>query len=198
GRLGLVGDGGAAEDAAARLGARVDLVACEGDALAGWLAHEPIGGATKAARRLVLPIVAPRSVRPLGRAERRPGRPNVAAARVAYASIETAVELARGGVVDAICTAPISKGWFDRAGVASTAHTEILAALTGSRGVRLMMALDALRVVLATTHLALRDVSRALDVEGVAETIIVAARHLERWFGIARPRIGVAALNPHA
>src|SRR5581483_4061656 len=149
-------------------------------------------------RRPPLPIVRPPAAPLLRAVERRAGRPNVAAARVAYESVRTAVALATAGAVQAICTAPISKEWFARAGVADTGHTEILAELTGARGVRLMMALDRLRVVLVTTHLALRDVPAALGVDGIAETIEVTARHLARWWGIARPRIAVAALNPHA
>jgi 4-hydroxythreonine-4-phosphate dehydrogenase len=192
-RLVLVGDLGAAADAAVRLGAAVELVRCDPKGLARLLAELP-----RAGRRLALPVVAPPAVAELRASERKPGRPNVAAARVAYASIGTAVVLARSGAVEAICTAPISKEWFDRARVASTGHTEILAELTGASGVRLMMVLGRLRVVLATTHIALRDVPGALTVDGIAETIAVTARHLRRWWRIGRPRIAVAALNPHA
>ena len=135
---------------------------------------------------------------PLRPAERRPGRPSIAGARVAYRAIETAVALARAGQVDAIATAPISKDWFARARLARTGHTEILAELSGAKDVRLMMALPELRVVLATTHLAVREVSRALSVAVVRDTVAITASHLSRWWGIRRPRIAVAALNPHA
>ena len=159
------------------------------------------GAARGRGNRLELPLVPPgdgRAPGPLGALERRPGKPSIAGARVAYESIRTAVRLARAGEVDAICTAPINKHWFDRARVASTGHTEILAALTRSPRVRLMMTTGSLRVVLATTHLAIRDVARALTVAGIHETIIVTAAHLEKWWGIVRPRVAVAALNPHA
>ncbi|MFM8412845.1 MAG: PdxA family protein, partial [Alphaproteobacteria bacterium] len=189
----LVGDAGAARDAARRFGRPVRLVEFE--------AHE----ARDACRALdgelsagALAIVAPARSAPLAASERRPGRPNVAAARSAHDAIRTAVHLASSGDVDAICTAPVSKEWFSRAGVADTGHTEILAALTRSRGVRLMMALDGLRVVLATTHLALRDVPGALRSAGILDTIRTTAAHLAAWWGIRRPRIAVAALNPHA
>jgi 4-hydroxythreonine-4-phosphate dehydrogenase len=192
-RVLLLGDPDAAREAALRLRLPLEVVRC-GREEAGAASRRPARG------RLVLQILAPDAdlAPPLRARERRPGKPSVAGARLAYASIVLAVELAREGVVDALCTAPINKGWFDRAGVASTGHTEILAALTGSRHVRLMMAHRELRVVLATSHLALRDVPSALTADGVLDTIRIADRHLRRWFGLARPRIAVAALNPHA
>ncbi|MEW6272916.1 MAG: 4-hydroxythreonine-4-phosphate dehydrogenase PdxA, partial [Thermodesulfobacteriota bacterium] len=192
-RVVLLGDLQATRDTAERLGIGVELVPVTREDL-GRGVPPAAGGA-----RLRLPLLAPAATlaRPLRAAERRPGRPSVAAARVAYGSIRGAVELAQARVVDAICTAPINKEWFARARVASTGHTEILAELTRS-DVRLMMAYCDLRVVLATTHLALRDVPGALTVGGVRDTILIAARHLERWFGIERPRVAVCALNPHA
>jgi 4-hydroxythreonine-4-phosphate dehydrogenase len=191
----LIGDLAVAREAAARLGLAVDVVPCARTDLG----RDEVAPGSKRAR-LVLPLLAPdeRLAPSLRPRERRPGKPSIAGARLAYASIVLAVELARARAIDAICTAPINKEWFARAGVASTGHTEILAALSGSRHVRLMMAHPALRIVLVTTHLALRDVPGALTVDGVRDTIVVTARHLERWFGIARPRIAVAALNPHA
>jgi 4-hydroxythreonine-4-phosphate dehydrogenase len=192
----LVGDLGVARDAARRLDIPVDLEPCAGSDLRSAIAD---GRAGRRARR-VLPVVAPGRLSPsaLTTEQRRPGKPTVAGARVAFESIRTAVELAQAGLVDAICTAPINKEWFDRAGVASTGHTEILAELTRAQHVRLMMAQGRLRVVLATTHLALRDVAAALSVEGLRDTIAITARHLTRWWGISRPRVAVAALNPHA
>jgi 4-hydroxythreonine-4-phosphate dehydrogenase len=191
----LIGDLVATRETATRLGLAADVVPCT----RADLGQAEIASGGKRAR-LVLPLLAPdeRLAPVLRPRERRPGKPSVAGARLAHASIVLAVELARARAIDAICTAPINKEWFDRAGVASTGHTEILASLTGAAHVRLMMAHPALRIVLATTHLALRDVPGALSVDGVRDTIVVTARHLERWFGIARPRIAVAALNPHA
>lgn len=193
-RVVLIGDLDATRETAARLRVGVTIEPCEPSEIASV-------DATAAARRgLVLPLIAPDPVlaRQLRVRERRPGAPSVAGARTAYASIRRAVDLATAGAIDAICTAPISKEWFDRAGVASTGHTEILAELSGARQVRLMMAHPRLRIVLATTHLALRDVPRALTIEGLVDTIAVTADHLRRWFGVARPRVAVAALNPHA
>ncbi|MBU6283033.1 4-hydroxythreonine-4-phosphate dehydrogenase PdxA [bacterium] len=189
-RLVLVGDPGAAEDAARRVNSRLRLLPVEAQDAASALGGTLPAGA--------VPVVVPSRVPALAASRRRPGKPNVAAARSAHDALRTAVDLAREGVVDAICTAPVSKEWFSRAGVADTGHTEILAELTRSRGVRLMMALDGLRVVLATTHLALRDVPGALRTAGIVDTIRTTADHLARWWAIARPRVAVAALNPHA
>jgi len=194
-RIVLIGDLGATRETIARLRLGIEVLPWT----AAELARAVLPAVTKGTR-LVLPLLAPdparaRALRPR---ELRPGKPSLAGARLAYASICRAVELALDRVVDAICTAPINKEWFDRAGVASTGHTEILAALSGAGRVRLMMAHPKLRIVLATTHVALRDVPDALSVAGVRDTIQVTARHLARWFGIARPRIAVAALNPHA
>ncbi|MDG2307988.1 MAG: 4-hydroxythreonine-4-phosphate dehydrogenase PdxA [Candidatus Binatia bacterium] len=135
---------------------------------------------------------------PLRATQRRPGKPGRAGAKVAFEAIRTSVHLAKLGVVGALCTAPVSKEWFARAGVARTGHTEILGKECGVDDVRMMMAVDDLRVVLATIHLPLRGVARALDVDGIADTIEMTAEHLRRWWGIRRPRIAVAALNPHA
>lgn len=144
-----------------------------------------------------LVVVQPKTA-PLTAAQRKPGKPTRAGARVAYESIVTATHLAKRNVVDAICTAPVSKEWFARAGVAETGHTEILGELTGSSRVRMMMTVDELRVVLATIHLPIRKVADSIDTDGVAETIEITAEHLHRWWRIRKPRVAVAALNPHA
>ena len=194
-RVVLIGDLAATEETSRRLRLGIDVAPCAlGDVARRALPPVPVTG------RLVLPLVAPDAThaRPLRAAERRPGRPGDAGARVAYHGLLAAIDLARIGAIDAICTAPISKAGFARAGLATTGHTEILAEKSGAAHVRLMMAHPKLRIVLATTHLALADVPRRLTSAGIEETIRVTAHHLARWFGIARPRIAVAALNPHA
>ncbi len=187
----LFGDLGATRDAARRLGLATPIDPVTVDEL------EQRGVPTGRGLRLVAPGIE-KPVRPLTAAQRRPGRPGRATARVAYESIRTAVHLARRGVVDALCTAPVSKEWFARAGVARTGHTEILGELCGVGDVRMMMAVDDLRVVLATIHLPLRSVAERLDARGIADTIAMTADHLRRWWRIRSPRIAVAALNPHA
>ena len=194
-RVVLIGDLAATQETSRRLRLGIDVVPCAiGDAARRALPSVATSG------RLVLPLLAPDAAqaRPLRAAERRPGRPSDAGARVAYHGLLAAIELARIGAIDAICTAPINKEGFARAGLATTGHTEILAEKSGAAHVRLMMAHPKLRIVLATTHLAIADVPKKLTRAGIEDSIRVTASHLERWFGIARPRIAVAALNPHA
>ena len=104
---------------------------------------------------------------------------------------------AQRGMVQAIATAPVNKEAFRLAGLPWSGHTDLLAHLTGSSDVAMMFYSDALRVVLATVHIALADVPRALTAASLEATIALTARELPR-FGIARPRIAVAGLNPHA
>jgi 4-hydroxythreonine-4-phosphate dehydrogenase len=126
-----------------------------------------------------------------------PGVLSAAAGRAAYDSIVRAVEDALAGSVDAIATAPINKEGFRLAELRWSGHTDLLAHLTGAPHVAMLFYADALRVVLATVHLALADVPRALDTSSVEATIALTAREMPR-FGIATPRIAVAGLNPHA
>jgi 4-hydroxythreonine-4-phosphate dehydrogenase len=127
----------------------------------------------------------------------RPGSLSAEAGRAAYDSIVSAVEDAKRGAVDAVATAPINKEAFRLAGLPWSGHTELLAHLTGAREVAMMFHSEALRVVLATIHIPLAEVPRALTAESVESTIALTARELPR-FGIPGPRIGVAGLNPHA
>jgi 4-hydroxythreonine-4-phosphate dehydrogenase len=122
---------------------------------------------------------------------------SAAAGRAAYESIVRAVDDARTGQVDAIATAPVNKEAFRLAGLRWAGHTDLLAHLTGAPDVAMMFYSDVLRVVLATVHIPLSEVPRALTLESLERTIALTARELPR-FGIARPRIAVAGLNPHA
>ena len=99
--------------------------------------------------------------------------------------------------VDAIATAPVNKEAFRLAGLPWSGHTDLLAHLTGASHVAMMFYSDALRVVLATVHIPLAEVPRALTQPSLEATIELTARELPR-FGVARPRIAVAGLNPHA
>ena len=112
-------------------------------------------------------------------------------------AITRAVQLALSGEVDGIVTAPIDKFALLAGGYDYPGHTEMLAELTGSR-VAMMLASDRLRVVLATTHIALRDVPRALTRDAIASAAQVTRNGLRDWFGIVSPRIALCALNPHA
>jgi 4-hydroxythreonine-4-phosphate dehydrogenase len=126
-----------------------------------------------------------------------PGELSAAAGRAAYDVIVRAVADAQRGVVQAIATAPVNKEAFRLAGLEWSGHTDLLAHLTGSRHVAMMFYSEALRVVLATVHIPLAQVPRALTQASLDATIALTARELPR-FGIAAPRIAVAGLNPHA
>jgi 4-hydroxythreonine-4-phosphate dehydrogenase len=125
------------------------------------------------------------------------GTLSAAGGRAAYDVIVRAVDAAKRGEVDAVATAPVNKEAFRLAGLPWHGHTDLLAHLTGSPHVAMMFYSDVLRVVLATVHIALADVPRALTRASLEATIDLTARELPR-FGIARPRIAVAGLNPHA
>jgi 4-hydroxythreonine-4-phosphate dehydrogenase len=112
-------------------------------------------------------------------------------------AIERAVALAQAHEVDGIVTAPIDKAALLAGGYDYPGHTEMLAALTNRR-VAMMLASDELRVVLATTHIPLRDVPTALTESTIVNVATVAREGLRAWFGIAEPRIALCALNPHA
>jgi 4-hydroxythreonine-4-phosphate dehydrogenase len=126
-----------------------------------------------------------------------PGVLSGEAGRAAYDVIVRAVDDAVAGRVDAVATAPVNKEAFRLAGLPWNGHTDLLAHLTGAPHVAMLFYSEALRVVLATVHIALADVPHALTRASLEATIDLTARELPR-FGIARPRIAVAGLNPHA
>ncbi|MCB1362600.1 MAG: 4-hydroxythreonine-4-phosphate dehydrogenase PdxA [Rhodobacteraceae bacterium] len=128
-----------------------------------------------------------------------PGQPDARNAPGVIAAIELAVRLVRSGAASAVCTAPISKkALIDGAGFAYPGHTEFLAALAGVERVVMMLASDRLRVVPATVHIPLAAVPGALGPDLLRATITLTAAGLRERFAIARPRIAVAGLNPHA
>lgn len=101
-------------------------------------------------------------------------------------------------VYDAMATAPVHKGVINDAGIAFTGHTEFLAERTHTPQVVMMLAGGGMRVALATTHLALKDVAAHITRAGLATTLRILHHDLQQHFGIAKPRIAVAGLNPHA
>ena len=119
------------------------------------------------------------------------------AGRLAGLAVERAVALAQEHKVDGIVTAPIDKHALLQGGYADPGHTELLARLTSSR-TAMMLASDRLRVVLATTHIPLRDVPRALSSQVIVEAARLTSAALRAWFDVASPRIALCALNPHA
>jgi 4-hydroxythreonine-4-phosphate dehydrogenase len=126
-----------------------------------------------------------------------PGVLSAAAGRAAYEAIVAAVDDARRGAVDAIATAPVNKEAFALAGLPWKGHTELLANLTGAGRVAMMFYADALRVVLATIHVPLKEVPRLLTQDLLESVIDLTARELPR-FGYTKPSLAVAGLNPHA
>jgi 4-phospho-D-threonate 3-dehydrogenase / 4-phospho-D-erythronate 3-dehydrogenase len=122
---------------------------------------------------------------------------SAAAGRAAYEYIERAVTLAMSGEIDAIVTAPINKEALAAAGFPHSGHTEILAALSGTRDFAMLLLGQELRVIYVTTHVSLRRVPDLVTRERVLRTIRLAQQTLV-GLGLAGGRIAVAGLNPHA
>lgn len=142
----------------------------------------------------VLPVLAHRFAAPTT-----PGVPDLRNAAGVIEVIARAVALAQAGEASGIVTAPLNKKVLkDGAGFAFPGHTEYLAHLAGDVPVVMMLACDQLRVVPATIHIPLADVPGALTAALLEQVIRVTDAGLRRDFGIARPRLAVAGLNPHA
>jgi 4-hydroxythreonine-4-phosphate dehydrogenase len=175
-----------------------------GPELCARLAHESL------AARLVLigdeTLLAERGLRPGAvavahvplAARASPGRLDPANARYVLALLERAAEGCMKGEFDAMVTAPVHKGVINDAGIAFTGHTEYLAERAGGAHPVMMLVGGGLRVALATTHLPLAEVPRAITRASLGATLRVIDRDLRTRFRIARPRILVAGLNPHA
>ena len=129
------------------------------------------------------------------------GRLDAANGRYVLGLLDAAIDGALAGRFDAIVTAPLQKSTINDAGVPFTGHTEYLAERTNTPRVVMMLAGTGerpLRVALATTHLPLKDVSAALTIDGIADTLRIIDRDLRQHFGLPAPRILVTGLNPHA
>ncbi len=125
------------------------------------------------------------------------GTPTVASGQASYEAIDSAVRDAREGKVAAIATGPVSKEALAIAGYPWKGHTDLLAHLTGASRVAMMFWSPRLRVVLATVHLPLSEVPAALTAAKLRDAVELSHFELPK-FGVPSPRIGVAALNPHA
>jgi 4-phospho-D-threonate 3-dehydrogenase / 4-phospho-D-erythronate 3-dehydrogenase len=125
------------------------------------------------------------------------GRTSAIAGEAAFRYIERAVQVVAAGEAQAICTAPLSKEALHAAGHRYPGHTELLAALTGTPEVSMMLVAPKLRVIHVTTHLGLLDAIERIDAPLVERVIGRAHLTLTRA-GIAHPRIGVCGINPHA
>jgi len=125
------------------------------------------------------------------------GRTSAVAGEAAFRFIERAVRIVEAGGAQAICTAPLSKEALHAAGHKYPGHTELLAALTGTPEVSMMLTAPKLRVIHVTTHIGLLDAIERIDAP-LVERVIGRAHDTLRKAGIARPRIGVCGINPHA
>ena len=120
------------------------------------------------------------------------------AGRAAADGIEAAARLALSGEVDAIVTGPVNKAALHAAGYRFPGITEFLAHIAGDIPVAMMLTTGRLRVVLVTTHLSLRDAIGSVTTERVVQAGRIARDALQRWWGVASPRLALCALNPHA
>ena len=127
-----------------------------------------------------------------------PGRLEPRNAAAVLRLLERAARGCLAGEFGAVCTAPVQKSVINDAGIAFTGHTEYLAALCHAPHPVMLLVAGRLRVALATTHLPLRAVPDAITRDGLLATLRILDGDLRRLFGIARPRIGVCGLNPHA
>ena len=125
------------------------------------------------------------------------GAVNAAAGQAAFEAIRTAIDLAVGGEIAGICTAPIHKEALAAAHVPYPGHTEMLADLSGTRDYAMMLVNPTLRTILVTVHCSMLDAIAKLSVEAELRIIRLAHRAM-RDLGIERPRVAVAGLNPHA
>lgn len=128
----------------------------------------------------------------------RAGAPDTANAAYVLATLDYAIDGCLRGDFAAMLTCPVQKSILNDAGIAFSGHTEYLAARTASERVVMMLVGGGLRVALATTHLPLAQVAATIDRELLAQTLEILLNDLRRRFGIQRPRVLVAGLNPHA
>ncbi len=123
-------------------------------------------------------------------------RPGLSAGDAAFRYLDAAARAVAAGCYDGLATAPINKMWMNRAGHAFDGHTGYLSELSGASAT-MMLAGKRLRVVLATTHIAHSEVAEALTTTRIKAAATTASEHLQRFHGLRRPRLAVAALNPH-
>ncbi len=127
-----------------------------------------------------------------------PGKLDPANSAYVLRLLDRALAGCQSGEFAAMVTAPVHKGVINDSGIPFTGHTEYLAEKTQTPQVVMMLAGSDLRVALATTHLALKDVPAAITRASLEQTLRILHAELSRKYGIARPRILVAGLNPHA
>jgi 4-hydroxythreonine-4-phosphate dehydrogenase len=124
--------------------------------------------------------------------------PKEESARAAYAYLEKGARLALSGKVHGLVTGPVNKEAIHNAGISFRGHTEYLAQISQTKKFVMMLAGERLRVSLVTTHIPHWAVAKSLRTQGILDVVEITARALRDFFQIPTPRIGVAALNPHA
>ena len=144
---------------------------------------------------MILSVLSPFDTKDLEPVQ--PGQPSVASGRWAYACVKTAVDLAMSKKIAAMTTAPLTKVALRSAGYNFPGHTELIASLTRTPRVGMMLVGGPLRVILVTIHIALKEVPGSLSIEREVETIRLAGDAL-KLLGVTDTKIAVAALNPHA
>jgi 4-hydroxythreonine-4-phosphate dehydrogenase len=112
-------------------------------------------------------------------------------------AIEQATQMVLRGQADALVTGPIHKERLQKGGYPYPGHTELLAQLCGIKEVTMMLANDQLRVSLVTTHLALKDVSGALNSQKIRRAVLQTVNDLKKFWKIPRPKVSLMGLNPH-
>lgn len=126
------------------------------------------------------------------------GKPEVSTAPSVVSAINQAVDAVKSGTASGMVTNPIQKATLQNAGFAFPGHTEYLGHLAGIADPVMMLLIDELKVVPVTVHVAVKDIAGTLTTAAVVHCGHVTTKALQRDFGIARPRLAVAALNPHA
>jgi 4-hydroxythreonine-4-phosphate dehydrogenase len=180
-RLAVLGDAALLATRARALGIAVSLSEC---------ASPTAVGPHRSGRLEVLPVPLRRPVRA--------GELDTGNAAYVLDMLRQGTELCIAGTAAAIVTAPVQKSVISNSGVKFSGHTEFLAELTGAPQPVMLLAGKSLRVALATTHLPLREVPDALDIATLKNVIRITHDDLKRRFRIAKPRVLVLGLNPHA
>ena len=125
--------------------------------------------------------------------------PSRVGGQASFGFVTDAIDAARGGLIDAMVTAPISKASWTLAGIKKfPGHTELLAKICKRRRVAMMFVAPQLRVVLATIHEAISQVPNKLNIGAVFTPLDLVNQALKEWFDVPEPRIAVTGLNPHA
>jgi 4-hydroxythreonine-4-phosphate dehydrogenase len=127
-----------------------------------------------------------------------PGQPSPDNAAALVSAIKLATHSCQTRTADALVTGPIDKAVINQAGIPFTGHTELLAELTGTRDVVMLLASERLKVALLTTHLPLRQVAQVITAERLTTALQIIHHDLVRLYRISSPRIAVCGLNPHA